>query len=165
MDVKRIFKHLLSTDFALRKAFPTRSLEAIEQAIGAGERKHRGEIRFAVENALDIPALLRGQSARERAIEVFAQQHVWDTEYNTGVLVYLLLADRDVEIVADRGIDAKLAKSAWETVCHTMEELFGQGRFEEGVVSGIQAISALLERHYPAQAVNPNELPDKPVIL
>ena len=96
------------------------------------------KIRFAVEHALDLPQLLAGMSARDRAIEVFSQLRVWDTEHNNGVLIYLLFADRDVEIVADRGIHAKVG-AGWEDICRSMEQRFRQGEFEAGVIEGIRA--------------------------
>lgn len=165
MNLKRIFKHLVSTGFSVRRAFPSRALLAIEQAIRDSELTHQGEIRFAVEGALESGPLLSGQSARDRALELFSQLRMWDTEDNTGVLIYLLLADREVEIVADRGIHRQVGEPTWEAICRNMEPLFRQGRFEEGVLSGIQAISTLLAQHFPAQPVNPNELPNKPVVL
>jgi uncharacterized membrane protein len=165
MNLGRIFRHLLSMDLAVKRAFPAASLRVIEQTIRECETRHQGEIRFAVEAALDIQPLLHGEGARERAIEVFSQLRVWDTENNNGVLIYLLLADHDVEIIADRGIHRYVGEQGWAAICYTMEQAFRQGRFEAGVVSGIQAISALLERYFPAQARNPNELPDEPVLL
>ncbi|HSS46533.1 MAG TPA: TPM domain-containing protein [Burkholderiales bacterium] len=165
MNLKRIFKHLVIGHFAVRRAFPPRALRAIEQAIRDCEAAHRGQIRFAVESALDIAALSRGVSARARAIEVFSQLRVWDTEHNNGVLIYLLLADRNVEIVADRGVHARLGNSGWEEICRTMEQAFRERRFEEGVIAGIKAVGGHLQRHYPSQPPPPNELPDKPVIL
>jgi hypothetical protein len=106
MDLSRIVRHLFATIWSVRRAFPQSSLDAIERAIQKTEATHEGQVRFAVEHALDLPPLLAGQSARERAVEVFSQLRVWDTEHDNGVLIYLLLADRDVEIVADRGIHA-----------------------------------------------------------
>ncbi len=165
MDIGRILGHLLTTDWQVRRAFPRDTLAAIEKAIGASEATHLGEIRFAVEGALPSRALFRGQSARERAIDVFSQLRVWDTEHDNGVLIYLLLADRDVEIVADRGIDAKVGAEEWERICRGMETAFGQARFGEGVIGGIQAVTRHLVRHFPARGINPDELPDEPVVL
>ena len=129
-------------------------------------RNHpRGEIRFAVEHALDLRDLLRGGSARERAIEVFSALRVWDTEHNNGVLIYLLLADRDVEIVADRGVHARVGADGWEDICRGMEAAFRRGDFEGGVLGGIRAVSNHMERHYPVQGPQPNELPDRPALL
>lgn len=164
MDLKRMLRHMNSSQRSLRRAFPRAALSAIEQQIGACENNHQGEIRFAVEAALDTIPLLRGQSARERAIEVFSELRIWDTEHNNGVLIYLLLADRDVEIVADRGIDARVQHHEWEAICREMEKAFGAGDYERGSLTGICMVSSLLERCFPAQGANPNELPDKPVI-
>ena len=149
----------------MQAAFPAHALRAIERAIRETEAAHAGQIRFAVEASLDFAALRHNQTASERAIEMFAQLRVWDTEHNNGVLIYLLLADRDVEIVADRGIHAKLGNSAWEAICRDMEAAFRQGKFEAGVIDGIRAVGNHLQRHFPAQSTAPNELPDKPVVL
>ena len=108
---------------------------------------------------------MRGISARERAIELFSRLRIWDTEQNAGVLVYLLLADRRVEIVADRGIHSRVGATAWEAICGAMQREFAAGRFEPGVIAGIQAISDLLALHFPPRADNPDELPNRPVVL
>ena len=118
-----------------------------------------------VEGALDGEPLFKGQSARERAIEVFSQLRIWDTEHNNGVLLYLLLADRDVEIVVDRGIDARVGLDGWDTICKAMESEFRQGRFERGVIAGIQAVTRHLATHFPRDGADINELPDAPVVL
>lgn len=165
MNLKRIFRHLVMTGWQVKRAFPRRSLTAIEQAIKASEAAHVGEIRFVVEGALDGTPLFKGQSARERAIDVFSQLRMWDTEHNNGVLIYLLLADRDVEIVADRGIHAKVGSGEWGTICRKMEAAFKQASYEGGVVSGIQAVTQHLKEHFPAVRNDRNELPDKPVVL
>jgi len=165
MNIKRIARHLLVSHWQVNRAFPRDTLIAIEKAIQASETAHVGEIRFAVEGALDGTPLFRGQSARERAIEVFSQLRVWDTEHNNGVLIYLLLADRDVEIVADRGIHAKVGLEEWEKICRTMEGAFKQANYEDGVVSGIQAVTQHLMKHFPASGDGRNELPDKPAVL
>jgi len=138
----------------LRQLLPRATLQAIEAAIGASERTHGGQICFAVETALDVAPLVRGEAARERALEVFAQLRVWDTEHNNGVLIYLLLADRDVEIVADRGIAARVAPAEWESVCRAMEGAFRAGRFEQGALEGIRAVGGLLARHYPGRGAD-----------
>jgi uncharacterized membrane protein len=165
MSVGRILRHLIPPAWTVRRAFPAHSLEAIRGAIAQSETGHSGEIRFAVEHALDLRDLLRNLSARERAIHVFSQLRVWDTEHNNGVLVYLLLADRDVEIVADRGIHARVGAQGWEAICRQMEAAFGAGRFEAGVLDGIQAIDAHLRRHFPSAGGGENELPDRPLVL
>jgi uncharacterized membrane protein len=140
-------------------------MPAIEQAIKRGEATHRGEIRFAAEDALDGPELLAGESARARAIEVFSELRVWDTEENNGVLVYLLLADHDIEIIADRGINARVTQQDWERICRRMEEELRRGGYEKAVVTGIEEASRLLARHYPPRPGDRNELPDAPVRL
>ena len=165
MDLARIVRHLFTTEGTLKRAFGEADLAAIEKVTAASELRHNGEIRFAVEAALDTAALLRGESARERAIEVFAHLHVWDTEQNNGVLIYLLLADRDVEIVADRGIHLKAGAATWETICRTMEQAFVQGRYREGVIAGIEAVSEQLALHFPVSGERVNELPDDPLLI
>lgn len=165
MNFKRIIRHLSNGRAAVRRVFPQHTLDAIEQTIRETETRHGGQIRFAVEAALDLSPLLAGQAARERAIEVFSQLRVWDTEHNNGVLIYLLLADRDVEIVADRGIHAKIGAEAWEAICREMEAAFRDGKFEAGVLAGIHAVGEHLARHFPPRSAKPNEMPDSPVML
>lgn len=165
MKLARMLRHLTMPQWRAGQVLPRGALLRIEHAIAESESRHSGQIRFVAENALDLHALLRGESARERAIEVFAALRVWDTEHNNGVLIYLLLADRDVEIVADRGIYEKVGSRAWEEVCREMEAAFRQGRFEAGVLGGIERVSRYLETYFPGQAPGPNELPDRPVVL
>ena len=162
---RRLARHLLMTPWQLRRAFAPSTLKAIKAEIAASERSHAGQIRFAVEGALPVAGLLRGQAARSRALEVFSQLRVWDTEHNNGVLIYLLLADRDVEIVADRGIHARAGAPEWEDICRAMEAAFRQQRFEEGALAGIRAVTRLLAQHFPAQPGGSNELSDRPVLL
>ncbi len=165
MKTKRILKHLLTTDGQVNGAFSRSTLSAIEQAIKASENTHTGEIRFVVEGALDGMPLFRGQSARERAIEVFSQLRVWDTEDNNGLLIYLLLADRAVEIVADRGIHGKVDSQAWNKICQQMQTAFKQKNYESGALEGLGAVTQQLVQHFPSGGENGNELPDKPVLL
>jgi uncharacterized membrane protein len=166
MDIKRIIKHLSIGHAAMRLTFPRLALDNIERTIAETEQTHAGQIRFAVEAALDIKPLFAGQTARERAIEVFSKLRVWDTEHNNGVLIYLLLADRDVEIVADRGIHVKLGPAVWEAICRKMETAFRQGDFEQGVIAGIRSVGAHLAQHYPQSGFDKiNELPDRPVLF
>jgi uncharacterized membrane protein len=161
-----LLRHLRFAPWQTRRAFPQATLAAIARAIHAAEQAHGGEIRFAVEGALDLPELWRGLSARERAIEVFSHLHVWDTEHNDGVLIYLLLAERDVEIVADRGIHQRVPSDAWEQVCRSMEALLRQGRFEAAALQGVAEVSGLLALHAPPRSSEKrNELPDWPVVL
>lgn len=165
MNVGRLGKHLLSNRARVRKAFAPQALKRIEDAIKASEARHAGQIRFAVEGALDGRPLLAGQSARDRALDLFAHLRIWDTEHNSGVLIYLLLADRDVEIVADRGIDAKVGAARWREICAVMENEFRQNHFEQGVLAGIERITTELAAHFPAHGAHRNELPDPPVVL
>lgn len=165
MGVKRITRHLLQHHWRRRLAFSPASLARIEQAIKRGEATHAGQLRFVVEGALDAAPLFHNQPARERALDVFSQLRIWDTAHNNGVLIYLLLADRDVEIVADRGINDKVGAEAWERICQEMETDFRAGNFERGVVNGIEAVSRELAAHFPKVGEGPNELPDTPVVI
>jgi uncharacterized membrane protein YgcG len=165
MKLQRIVKHLLTTDRQVRRLFPSSALAAIEQAIKDSEVEHDGEVRIAIEGALEVDALLRGQSARERAIELFSQLRVWDTQHNNGLLIYLLLADRAVEIVADRGIHEKVGGGEWDAICRQMESAFKQSDFEGGALAGIGSLTRHLVTHFPATRQSANELPDEPVVL
>lgn len=122
-------------------------------------------MRFAVEASLPLRRVWQGQNARSRAVELFGQLRIWDTEHNNGVLVYLLLADKRVEIVADRGINAKVGSANWDNICREMQRAFAAGQFEKGANAGIVAISDLLAMHYPPTAGHANELPNEPVVL
>jgi len=165
MGVGRIGKHLLQHRWLARRAFPRQVLANIEQAIKAGEATHAGQVRFVVEGALDGAPLFRNQAARERALDLFSQLRIWDTADNNGVLIYLLLADRDVEIIADRGIDAKVGAAGWGNICREMEADFASGRFESGAIKGVEAVSRQLAAYFPPQNPAPNELPDAPVVI
>ena len=165
MGIRRITRHLLQPHWRRRVAFPPDMLARIERAIKAGEATHAGQLRFVVEGALDGAPLFRNQPARERALDIFSQLRIWDTAQNNGVLIYLLLADRDVEIVADRGINAKVGAEGWERICKEMEIDFRAGNFERGVIKGVDAVSRELAAHFPRSGVGPNELPDAPVVM
>jgi uncharacterized membrane protein len=154
----RALRHLLALPGTVARAFPRDALSRIEQAIAGSEKRHGGEIRFAVEAALEPLALFRNQTARQRAIEAFSELGVWDTEGNNGVLLYLLLADHDVEIVADRGFNGKVGPGEWEAVCRAMEAELRAGRYEAAVLEGIAGIGRLAARAFPA--ADANELPD-----
>jgi uncharacterized membrane protein len=167
MKLKRIAKHLSMPKWQVDRIFTPEILKEIEHLIKASESVHTGEIRFVVEAALDFPELLSARSAKERAIEVFSQLHIWDTEYNNGVLVYLLLADRAVEIVADRGIHVKVGNELWRNICRVMESDFAQENFRSGTLKGINAMTELLVTHFPRSesSHNRNELSDSPIVL
>jgi uncharacterized membrane protein len=165
MGIRRIGKHLVEHRWRVRRIFPATVLAAIEQAIKAGEATHSGQVRFVVEGALDGAPLFRNQSARERALDIFSHLRIWDTAHNNGVLIYLLLADRKVEIIADRGIDAKVDAPGWEKICRAMETDFKAGNFQSGVIKGIEAVSRQLAAHFPKHGSGRNELPDAPVVM
>jgi uncharacterized membrane protein len=150
---------------ALHRRFPSHALTAIEEAIAESERGHRAEIRVAIEVALDFRQILGLRSARERALEVFTELRVWDTAERNGVLIYVLLAERDVEIVADSGFDARVSTAEWQRVCTLIEREFAAGRWRDGVLHGIEAATALLVREFPAEGRNRNEQPDRPAVL
>lgn len=165
MGIGRIGKHLLQHRWKQRRLFPSKALARIEQAIKAGEATHAGQVRFVVEGALDGMPLFRNQPARQRALDVFSLLRIWDTQHNNGVLIYLLLADRDVEIVADRGIHAGVGPAAWEAICARMEALLREGRYAEGIAGCVREISALLATHSPRGPGGHNELSDRPIVL
>ena len=161
----RFVRHLFAR--STRATFPEASLQRISAAVAEGERHHRGEICFAAEAALELPALWTRRDARQRAHEVFAQLRVWDTQANNGVLLYLLLADHRIEIVADRGLDGLVSAEQWRGVCQLMEERLKAGDAEDAALSGIAAVSGLLVEHFPRAAgeLDDNELPDRPHML
>ena len=161
----RLLRHVVTDHLSVQRAFPAATLTKIEQAITHGEGTHRGQVCFAVEGALPPLRVLRKLTPRERALEVFGLLRVWDTEENAGVLIYLLLADRDVEIVADRGIDRRVDAAEWQAICTRMEASFAKSRFGEGVAAGVAEISTLLAQHFPRIGASDNEIPDRPVVL
>jgi len=161
----RLWRHFVTDRADVRRVFPKDELDRIERAIAEGETRHSGQVCFAVEAALPLPRVLRRLAPRERALEVFGLLRIWDTEANDGVLLYVLLADRAVEIVADRGIHARVGDAAWQTICRKIETAFRAGRFTEGVEHGIAEISALLAQHSPRTGPGRNEIPDAPVVL
>lgn len=166
MQIGRLIRHAAATHWRTRAAFPASTLDAIEQAIGRAEKAHAGEIRFAIETALPPLHVLHGAAPRDRALEVFAALRVWDTDLNNGVLIYVQLADRAVEIVADRGFEGRVSPAEWEAVCRLMEEHFRAGRFEAGAIAGVDAVGTLLMRHFARQSSQSrNELPDRPALL
>jgi uncharacterized membrane protein len=167
MDWGRWFRHAFATQAALRRAFPPAALAAIERAVDESERSHAGEIRVAIEAALDPGHVRAGRTPRDRALEVFAQLGVWDTHANNGVLIYVLLADRDVEIVADRGFNGRVAPGQWTAVCGDMERHFRAGNFREGALVGVREVGRIIATHYPQQPGqrDEDELPNRPALL
>ncbi len=165
MNLTRSLKHLMTPHWLSRRAFPEASLLAIEQAVAAAEKLHGGELRFVVEGGLSLASLWHDQSPRERAGELFSGLRVWDTEHNNGVLIYLQLIDRRVEIVADRGIAARVPQGEWDEVCRGMERAFARGAFHDGALAAVASVGQIIALHFPAKAAHANELPDRPLVL
>jgi uncharacterized membrane protein len=161
----RLWRHFVTDRGQVRRAFPRDELDRVGRAIADGEKRHAGQVCFAIEAALPLQRVMQKLPPRARALEVFGLLRVWDTESNDGVLVYVLLADRAVEIVADRGIDARVGDAAWQSICRRIEAAFRDGRFADGAEHGIEEISALLAEHSPRTGPGRNEIPDAPVVL
>lgn len=165
MAIARTLKHLLTPGWLARRAFHAADREAIRAAIAASEQQHRGELRFVAEGPLPLRALLAGQSARGRAAELFGRLGVANTREASGILIYVQLVDRRVEILADHGIAARVAQSEWDAICHEMEEAFRHHAYRRGVLAAIDRASRLLAVHFPARPDNINELEDRPEVL
>lgn len=163
--IKRFFRHVWMSPLIARRSFSPATLGAIERAVAACEKTHRGEVRFVVEAELTTGQLWAGLSSRARAVEVFSGLRVWDTEENNGVLVYVLLADHKVEIVADRGIHKHVGVARWQAICKEMEHHFKRSEFSEGSLIAINKIGVELAHYFPANGANDNEQSDKPVML
>jgi len=164
MKLTRLFKHLLTPPWLALRRFPPALREEIATAVAASEARHRAELRIAIEGPLNFSELWDDVSPRERALKLFAKLRVWDTEENSGVLIYLQLVDRDVEILADRGIAARVPPETWETLCHAIEAAMRAGDCRAGLLAAIDQVTHLLAEHFPARDDNPNELPDAPWI-
>jgi uncharacterized membrane protein len=166
MNLGRILKHLAIPDWTVRRAFPARIGAAVVQAVRTLEKSHDVELKVVVEGGLPPTVLLRGVTSRERAVDLFSQLRVWDTANNTGVLIYLQFADRKIEIVADRGISARVRQEEWDAACAAMAQEFRAGRYEQGALAGIEHVSALLAKHLPPPPPgDQDELPDEPVVI
>lgn len=163
--LKRFFRHVWMSPIILGRRFPAATLDAIVRAVAAGEKTHRGQVRFVVEAELTTGQLWSGVSSRQRAIDVFSLLRVWDTEENNGVLVYILLADHKVEIIADRAIHREVGDDRWRAICKEIEVRYRKGDFLNGSVIGIEKISAELAHCYPARGDEKNEQSDKPVLM
>ena len=162
--MSRIFKHRWFDETDTRRALPPDALARIEARVAASEQHHSGEIRVSVEAGLPLSYLLKKLGARDRAIMLFGKLRVWDTEQNNGVLIYLMLAEHAIEIVADRGLNQHVSPAQWQALITPMRAAFAQGRFEAGLLQAIDAIDGLLIRHFalaPGQT-NPDELPNRP---
>lgn len=165
VNIKRWFRHALMPPWRWRVLFPKATLSGIEDSLRNSSCQHLGELHFAVENALAPGKVWRGMSARQRAIEVFSNLRLWDTEENSGVLIYLLLADRAVHVVADRGINKHVAQAEWDAVVKSMEKEFRQGDFLSGSLQGIERTVKLLACHFPCEAEGRTGFSCKPVII
>lgn len=164
--LRRHWRHLRSTSSAARRLFPQAVLDLLTEAVARGEQTHRGEVRVVVEAALPGAAIWAGQSVRSRALDLFAQLGVWDTADNCGVLLYLNLADRKVEIVADRGINAHVTAAEWQGVCAGLTAGLAAGHYGPATVAAVEAINALLRRDFPSNGKSgANELPDAPLLI
>ncbi len=160
----RLLRHRWVDDGDLRRALPPPMLSALEAQVAASEQRHSGEIRIHVEAGLPWRDVWRGVSARERAVTLFGQLRVWDTESNNGVLIYLLMAENAIELVADRGLTRVVPQATWDAIVTRMEAAFQGGRFDAGLRQAVDEVSALLTHHFPLAPgqSNPNELPDAP---
>lgn len=163
--IQRLFKHLSVPPSAVQRYFSADAMRRIEAAIATNETMHAGEIRFVVEAHLHVLDIFKKKSSKQRAIEVFSQLRIWDTEQNNGVLIYLLLADYHFEIVADRGLHQQVGNAEWERISNEMAASFKQGRFEAGVLHGISKIGQKLAQHYPSNNNEINELPNAPIVM
>ncbi|MCC4616142.1 TPM domain-containing protein [Xanthomonas campestris pv. asclepiadis] len=161
----RWLRHIFAP--SAQRSFPASCMDAIAAAVAASERTHTGQIMVAVEADLPLGALWRGQTARQHAEQAFAQLRTWDTEANNGVLLYLLLADHAIEVVADRGLRSRVPEAQWAEVCRRMQQFLRDGEYEAAVLAGIEAVTELLTAHFPAApgAQHEDELPDRPQLL
>ena len=163
----RILRHRWLDETDARRALDTAALARLAERVRRSETRHSGEIRLCVEAGLPLSYLWRGAPPRERALAMFGKLRVWDTEHNNGVLIYLLLAERAIEIVADRGLSRHVDAGSWQTMARQMSVAFKAGRFEEGLAATVDQVDALLMQHFALAdgERNPNELPDQPVVI
>ncbi len=159
-------RHLASGPWVVRNHFPSGALDRIEAVVADGEQKHSAEIRIVIEGSLSFSEVVwQNRQPRERALDLFADLHVWDTESNNGILIYLLLADRDVELVADRGANSSLPSGIWDQAVAIVRESCQAGKFESGVVNAVQFLNEALVSAFPAEGRNPDELPNRPAVI
>ena len=162
----RLLKHRTLDERDARRVLDAAALQRIEARVAASEVLHSGEIRVCVEAGLPLSYLRRNATARERAVAMFGKLRVWDTEHNNGVLVYLLLAEHAIEIVADRGLARHVDTAHWQRILGSMRAAFQGGQFEAGLNQAVDAVDGLLREHFalaPGEA-NPNELPNAPLL-
>ncbi len=163
--LKRALRHWRTTAAVGRRAFPAETLDAIGKAITTGEQLHRGELRLIVENSMPFDAIWAGLSNRQRAVALFAEYGIWDTEDNCGVLIYVNLAEHKVDIVTDRSIARQVDNATWQAICTTMSAGFRRADFHGAVLQAVGEVNALLARHFPSNGARANELPDQPMVL
>lgn len=161
----RTLKHLVIPAWWAHQGFDAGCRAAIETAIKDSEGRHQGELRFVAEGPLPLHAVIQGQTTRQRAEDLFAQLRVWDTEGNSGVLIYVQLLDHRVEILADRGIARRVDPDQWQSICRGMESAYAQGQWQAGTLAALTTVTEILEKAYPATPDNPNELGDRPVMM
>jgi len=164
--LQRLLRHRWLDEADTRRAIPPAVAQRLAQRVAASEQRHSGELRIYVEAGLPFGYLWRDATPRERAINLFGKLRVWDTEQNNGVLIYLLLAERAIEIVADRGLDRQVGPQQWQALLQRMAGALRAGRYEEGLLQAVDEVTALLQQHFPLRGgePNPNELPDQPVL-
>lgn len=161
----RALKHWRGTPATARQAFPEATLKAIETAIAEGETEHRAEVRLIVEAALTPGMAYQGVTNRERARELFVQYGVWDTEDNVGVLIYINLAEHQVDIVADRHVGRRITPEQWQAICRTMTAGFATGNYHDSTVQALGELNSLLQHHFPANGERGNQLPNEPILI
>jgi len=164
--LRRMLRHAWLDETDTRRAVPEDMLQRLMARVAASERRHNGEVRICVEASLPRSYLWRDATARQRAVAMFGKLRVWDTEHNNGVLIYLMLAEHAIEIVADRGLSRQVPQDEWHALVQRMSSAFRDGRFEDGLTQALEEVSALLVTHFPLAegAVRPNELPDEPYV-
>lgn len=165
IKLKRLWRHLTTSQASGRRAFPKEVLAEIQKTIAEGEQLHRAEVRIIIEPALPLDDVLDNLHPRARARMLFSDYRIWDTEENCGVLIYLNLADHQVEIVADRGVGRTVQPAEWQAICDTMTGHLGRGAFRDSTVSALRQLNELLQRTLPANGERVNQLSDKPIIL
>jgi len=164
--IQRILRHRWLDESDTQRAIPPALAQRLAERVAASERRHSGEVRIYIEAGLPLGYLWRDATPRDRAIALFGKLGVWDTEQNNGVLIYLLLAEHAIEVVADRGLSRHVPQEQWQQIVQRMSGAFRAGRYEEGLAQAVDEVTALLQRHYPLGEgeANPNELPDHPVL-
>lgn len=163
--MNRLLSHLLHAPRLAGRAFPPATQTRIRDAVATSEQRHTGELRVIIEGNWPLTDVWSGRTPQQRALDLFGLTRVWDTEHNCGVMIYALLAERHVEIIADRGINARVAPDCWSGICNQLTADFAAGQFESGMLAAIERITELLASHFPSEGARTNELPDAPLIL